>query len=585
MSAPASIRALRTDARILVLDDAQMNVRLLEGILRHGGYADIRGIADSSTFEAELVAFKPDIILLDLHMPAPDGLTILGRLAEIGGDAFLPVLVLTGDATADARDRALGAGAHDFLTKPFDATEVLLRVRNLLETRFLYRRLEERAVRLVGDKERSEAARAGIVGALNRISTSHSLDELAVSVCREVLAGSPFVAAGVLSFPADGVANVLAVEGELVTDDIRTGPVPAEHARYLAERATHGPWVQALTENMTSPDHTARIAKTGARTLLYVPLVDDGRPVGLLGAGLDRDIADLSDLDEGGIPELLRMLGEHAAVARALLVPELVARQREAAVRAELDVVIRDSAFGPVFQPVVDLDTGEVLGAEALTRFHDGTRPDIRFEEAAKVGVGLRLETATLAAAVAGSASLPEKIFLSLNVSPALVLSGDTLAGVLAGAGRPVVLEITEHVPVADYPALRAAIDRLGPDVQVAIDDAGAGFASFRHILELQPDFVKLDIGLVRGIDADPARQALVAGMRYFATKTRCTLLAEGIETDTEAAMLRSLAVRIGQGYLLGRPAAVPWEPSGGPAAGGPRRATRSGGEVPIEAS
>jgi EAL domain-containing protein (putative c-di-GMP-specific phosphodiesterase class I) len=377
---------------------------------------------------------------------------------------------------------------------------------------------------------------------------------------------------------------MLAAEGNLVGDDLRTGPVPAQLARHLTARAAEGPWFEAMANGAADEEYAARVARTGVRTILYAPLVDDGRPVGILAAGIDREPAELSGAADGGIADLFTILGEHGAIARALLVPELVARQREAALRAEIDVVIRDAAFGPVFQPVVDMETGEVLGAEALTRFTDGTRPDLRFEGAAEVGIGTRLEAATLAAAVAASSLLPEGIFLSVNVSPSLVLSGDTLAGALAGVGRPVVLEITEHVPVADYAALRGAISALGPNVRVAIDDAGAGFASFRHILELQPAFVKLDLGLVRGIDADPARQALVAGMRYFATKTRCTLLAEGIETEAEAAMLRSLAVRIGQGFLLGRPAAVPWAESDN-AASGTRRTTRSRGEVPLETS
>ena len=582
MSAPAQLPALRTDARILVLDDVSMNVRLLEQILGRGGYTEVRGLTDSSAFEAELASFDPDIVLLDLHMPDPDGLAILTRLAEVGGDAFLPVLVLTGDATADARDRALGAGAHDFLTKPFDATEVLLRVRNLLETRFLYRRLEERAVQLAGAKDRSDAARAGIVGALNRVSSNQDIGALAKSVCGEVV-GSGFVVAAVLSLPGGGLATVLAVEGERVGDDLRTGPVPARLAQHLARRSENGPWVEAMADGDPNEPYAARVASTGARTILYMPLLDEDRPVGLLAAGIDREPADLERAADG-IAEHLAVLAEHGAVARALLVPELVAKQREAALRAELDVVIRDVAFGPVFQPVIDMETGEVLGAEALTRFTDGARPDLRFTEAADVGLGTRLEAVTLAAAVAASSQLPEGIFLSLNVSPSLVLTGDTLAGVLASVGRPVVLEITEHVPVADYGALRDAISALGPNVRVAIDDAGAGFASFRHILELQPHFVKLDIGLVRGIDADPARQALVAGMRYFATKTRCTLLAEGIETDAEAVMLRSLAVRIGQGFLLGRPTAVPWA-SDGEAPKASSRLTRSRGEVPLEAS
>jgi EAL domain-containing protein (putative c-di-GMP-specific phosphodiesterase class I) len=97
-----------------------------------------------------------------------------------------------------------------------------------------------------------------------------------------------------------------------------------------------------------------------------------------------------------------------------------------------------------------------------------------------------------------------------------------------------------------------------GPSVRLAVDDAGAGFASFRHVLQLNPAFVKLDRSLVAGIDSDPAKQALVAGMRQFARATRCRLIAEGVETEAERAALAGLGVRLAQGYLLGRPGPLP---------------------------
>jgi EAL domain-containing protein (putative c-di-GMP-specific phosphodiesterase class I) len=121
-----------------------------------------------------------------------------------------------------------------------------------------------------------------------------------------------------------------------------------------------------------------------------------------------------------------------------------------------------------------------------------------------------------------------------------------------------VICEITEHVAIEDYPAIRSALERLA-GIRVAVDDAGAGFASFRHILELRPSFVKLDRSLVAGIDGDPVRQALIAGMRHFALAAGCFLVAEGIETEAELATLRELEVPLGQGYLLGRA-----EPVGG---------------------
>lgn len=120
------------------------------------------------------------------------------------------------------------------------------------------------------------------------------------------------------------------------------------------------------------------------------------------------------------------------------------------------------------------------------------------------------------------------------------------------------VVEITEHSAIADYDAFHRAVEALGPSVRLAVDDAGAGFASFRHILELRPAFVKLDRWIVAGIDHDPAKQALVAGMRQFARSTGCELIAEGVETENERAALVALGIRLAQGYLLGRPGPLP---------------------------
>lgn len=116
------------------------------------------------------------------------------------------------------------------------------------------------------------------------------------------------------------------------------------------------------------------------------------------------------------------------------------------------------------------------------------------------------------------------------------------------------MLEVTEHVAIADYAAFGDAVASLRPRVELAVDDAGAGFASFRHILELHPAFVKLDRSLITGLELDPARQALIAGSHHFASSTDCRLIAEGVETDAELATLRKLGIEFGQGYLLGRP-------------------------------
>jgi len=128
---------------------------------------------------------------------------------------------------------------------------------------------------------------------------------------------------------------------------------------------------------------------------------------------------------------------------------------------------------------------------------------------------------------------------------------------VLWPAERPLVLEITEHDVIEDYAALSEAVRALGHDVRLAVDDAGAGVANFGHIIELSPDFVKLDISLVRRVNANMGRQAMVIGMRHFSRTSGCRLVAEGIETEEEAATLRALGVEFGQGYMFGRPEPV----------------------------
>jgi len=116
---------------------------------------------------------------------------------------------------------------------------------------------------------------------------------------------------------------------------------------------------------------------------------------------------------------------------------------------------------------------------------------------------------------------------------------------------------VTEHEVIDDYDVVREAIRELGNDIRVAVDDAGAGVANFGHIIDLRPDFVKLDFSLVRRVNANLGRQALVVGMCHFARTAGCRLIAEGVETVEEARTLTGLGVEFGQGYLFGHPEPV----------------------------
>src|SRR3990172_5183213 len=130
-------------ARIVIVDDEPANVRLLERILQHAGYTDLTSTTDPRDALALCKETEPDLILLDLHMPHVDGFAVMAELRPLlVDDNYLPILVLTADITPEAKQRALSGGAKDFLTKPIDPPEVLLRIKNLLDTRFLHLQLQ-----------------------------------------------------------------------------------------------------------------------------------------------------------------------------------------------------------------------------------------------------------------------------------------------------------------------------------------------------------------------------------------------------------------------------------------------------------
>jgi EAL domain-containing protein (putative c-di-GMP-specific phosphodiesterase class I)/ActR/RegA family two-component response regulator len=223
-------------------------------------------------------------------------------------------------------------------------------------------------------------------------------------------------------------------------------------------------------------------------------------------------------------------------------------------------VIANEDAVQIVFQPICALDTLEPRGFEALARFpgppHRG--PEHWFREASEVGLSVQLELVSVERALARLAELPDGVYMSVNVSPATVVS-TPFKRVLAGVpAERVVVEITEHAPIENYDTFTAglaSVRALG--VRLAIDDAGAGFASLRHILRLEPELIKLDITLIAAIESDRSQQALAAGIISFADGIGATVVAEGIEHAEALEALRALGVPYGQGFHLGRPAGL----------------------------
>jgi EAL domain-containing protein (putative c-di-GMP-specific phosphodiesterase class I)/CheY-like chemotaxis protein len=236
-----------------------------------------------------------------------------------------------------------------------------------------------------------------------------------------------------------------------------------------------------------------------------------------------------------------------------------VRRQRAGQVQRLLDT----DGLRVAFQPMADLRNGHIFGVEALARFPGDPplSPAAWFAQASEVGLRLELELAAVRAALSHLPSLPPDVGLSINLSPEIVIAAPCQQILAVVPSERLIVEVTEDAPVKDYEAINEALRAVrARGGRLAIDDAGAGFASLQHILRMNPDIIKLDLTLTRGIDADRPRRALATALIAFASEIGASVIAEGIETAAEATVLRDLGVFYGQGYYLAKPGPLPRE-------------------------
>lgn len=336
--------------------------------------------------------------------------------------------------------------------------------------------------------------------------------------------------------------------------------------------------------------------KVGAVSMVCVPLPRPGGAIGVLKVASkrprafdERDVAVLerlapfitasvgaaSDLSKV-IPEMLEFPNSGGAFGEASMpglgaldptetgvLTQFVANVMRPGMVDEVDArhailaALQTQSLSMLVQPIYRLDTGQLFGVEALARFQGPPvrTPDRWFAEAHRVGLGVELELAAVRRALALFPQLPSGIHLALNVGPSAAADpnlGELLGGVEASR---VVLELTEHVEIDDYPALREALNRYRRcGVKLAADDTGAGVSGLTHILRLAPDYIKLDRELTLGIELDPVRRSLASALVAFASESGAEVVAEGIETADALEVLTSLGVTYGQGYHLGRP-------------------------------
>ncbi len=396
--------------------------------------------------------------------------------------------------------------------------------------------------------QRDQLDRDTIVELMRAVRPGDSLQASAAALSAAVRGFEQIDICMVALLGQDGTAETIAVVGPGVPELQAAGRSDgADRLARLMDVSQTGAWWMDLRAAdgiaASDPALQAVMLQHGFTATAHTPVRWDEKVIGVLSVVTSAPDA------EQWMPTRLGVLTEIGTFAGMLLGPQAAQHARREALHGEIQQIIADEAFRTVYEPVVHLPSGAIVGYEALTRFSDGVPPDRRFDAAQAVGLGSALESACARRALADAYGLPEHVWLSVNFSPSSIVDG-AAAEVVRGATRQIILEITEHNAIEHYPSVRRAISECG-SVLVAVDDAGSGFASLRHILELEPDIIKLDIALVRDIDTDPARQALAAGMRHFAALTGTTLIAEGVETEAEAKAIRQLGVELAQGFLF----------------------------------
>lgn len=344
------------------------------------------------------------------------------------------------------------------------------------------------------------------------------------------------------SVDAPGFEHLIKVDDSVSLDDVYCRHILAGDLPELMADTSKFPLATALPITAALP--------IGSH--ISVPLrAGDGETVGMFCCLSPEPNPSLSQRD-------LQVMRVFADIIGEQVVAQLEAERAERNRRDLIDSVITDRMFSAVFQPIWNLQSRRPVGVEALSRFSavPYRSPDAWFADATAAGRGIDLELEAMRVALPALRALPSDIYMSVNASATTMRSGRMMEVLVDLPLHRITVELTEHEVVGDYEDLVAALAPLRQaGLRIAIDDAGAGFASLQHILCLQPDIIKLDMSLTRSIDVDPARRALVTAMVTFARETGATLTAEGVETRGECDALIGLGVQNAQGYFLGKPA------------------------------
>jgi len=572
-----------TDAAILIVDDNAANVALLEAILEEAGFTHLTSHTDPREALEAWQAGLFDLMLLDMRMPHLDGYAVMERLeAQLPADDYLPVIVLTAQIDETTRQRALAAGARDFITKPFDAVEVVQRILNHLEVRAKHNRQRQNALALGQNVQHQETLLLQQARDLEYFATHHPIVGLphrpTMTRRLETLIASGTLPLAVLLTRIKPDTRLESLAGYDFADRVfhRLGErLIAE----LDEPQNAGYWGSGSFLALIQGDDE-KIQREATRLLraLLAPLELDGYPLSFSA----RTALVQAPQHGSDAATLLRRAMLTLRMAPSLDVPHLTVFdpviEQALQERERLIAALREASHARqlrlVYQPKVSLTTGKIVGVEALMRWHHpslGTVPPLRFiplaEETGLIAdLGHWAIEEALAALVRWHRRCGRLVPVAVNLSPRqlelLRLRGESLDdhvhSLLARHGLPphcLELELTESSLMQQEETALAELQRLRDlGISLALDDFGTGHSSLARLQQLPVTTLKIDRSLVKGVTGNARHHALLGSVINLGWALSLNVVAEGIETVEEAEILRQLHCPIAQGYYFHRP-------------------------------
>lgn len=556
-------------ADILIVDDNAVNVELLENLLEDAGYQQLEGVTSPFAAESRIQQRCPDLVLLDIRMPGMDGLELMQRLQTRLGERMPAVIFLTAQIDEQTRYQALSLGAQDFITKPFDQTEVLQRMTNTLQQRLLLREHSEKAdlmEQLVAQRT-AELHRQAREDPVTRLPNRRALLEI---LQRHLHHSGPVA---VLFLALEGLESSARLHGYGVADQL---------AQALAQRLREQSRPGALIAGVWNSHEWLLIMPQwpgeaeGERNLdsllgLFHEPVQAGGVQLKLGVRIGVSISD----DRCDAEQLIRMSAlalpqESGHWQRYDAELEQQLRQRQI-MQDELAGALAEDEFQLVFQPKIDINSGRLSGAEALLRWHNkqlGQVSPVHFIPLAEAGgeiiaIGDWVQQQALEHLHAWyrAGKVDNDFTLAFNVSSVQLMQptfAERLIEQIAALQLPpamVEVEVTESGLMDDVELARAQLETLADaGVGVAIDDFGTGYSSLSYLKSLPVSVLKIDRAFIRELHLSSQDQRLVETVIDMARHFECKTVAEGVDQVEQMDMLRRMGCDQVQGFLLSPP-------------------------------